>query len=613
MSTKHRDAAEFETFYKDVRSRLLLQTWALTGDLTASRKAVQDALVIAWHHWRKVGRLDAIGREDWVRPIAWRHALRRHSVPHFPRAQEGDEEAQATLEALAQLPLEERKVLLLTHLTSVTEAVLAREVGITQVRAEQALRSATRTFALARSALPVDVLSTFASMAAHVETVRWPRPTILTRAGAARRRTHTAVALALAVAAFAGSGFAVTDRTGDRPSLNALSLHHRDDLTGGPTGEYKLGPATLVTPAQVGAALGGTWTTTLTSDDRKGAVVLPCQRGAMADPHPRATLVRTYTGAKKSITSAQATVASTSTPAAEAAYAKVLGWYGACRDSRVQLLGAEQVAGVGDAASLVLLRSWTAPTRTIAVGIARTGILTTAVAGTVPTAKTDNPTVAGTTTLLGDAVQQLCHLPGHGACTSQPTASVALPPAAGAEPALVNEADLPPVAGVAQPWVGTPPAPATTNLAATRCDQASFTGPGISHALTRSFVIPTAKGLAPQFGLTETIGSFGGQKAASAYLDDIRQKLTTCPKKDLGSHVDQLSNISSPDRDITAWRVRVETSQKSDSAIVYLMAIVRQGASVAQIGFIPSGNVTMSDADFTSLAARAADRLTYLK
>ncbi len=47
--------------------------------------------------------------------------------------------------------------------------------------------------------------------------------------------------------------------------------------------------------------------------------------------------------------------------------------------------------------------------------------------------------------------------------------------------------------------------------------------------------------------------------------------------------------------------------------MTYLMAIVRTGAGVAQVGFVPSGKVTMTDSDFTALAQRAADRLTYLK
>lgn len=611
MRNRQRDATDFEAFYKDVRSRLLLQTWALTGDLTAGRKAVQDALAIGWHHWRKIGRRSPAEREDWVRPIAWRHALRRHSVPHFHRGKpEGDEEAQATLDALGHLPLEQRKVFLLAHLSTVDEQTLSREIGITHARAEQALHAAVRDFNLARSATPISVDAAFASMTSEVESVRWPRATILTRAGSARRRAHTAVGLGLAVAAFAGSGFAVTDAAGDRPSLDDLSLHHRSDASLQPAG-YSLSASTLVDPAEVRTALGGAWTTTLTSDDVSSAVALPCQSGVLADPHPRAALGRSFVGDKKTITSAQTTVASTSTTTARAAYTRALGWYGGCRDSRVQLLQTQQVSGIGDQASVLLLRSWTDPTRTIAVGVARTGILTTAVAGTIPVAKKDGPAVAGATTLLGDAVRQLCQLPGAGACATKPAATVASPPPYGVDPAMVNEADLPPVDHVGQPWVGTAPAPATTNVAATRCDDASFTGHGISHARTRSFVIPTAKGLAPQFGLTETIGSFAKQKAASTFVDGIRHKLATCPKTDLGSHVTPLRTTADDDADLTAWRVRVETS-KTES-VVYLMAIVRNGTSVAQVGFVPSDKVTMTDTDFTALAQRAADRLTYLK
>jgi hypothetical protein len=43
------------------------------------------------------------------------------------------------------------------------------------------------------------------------------------------------------------------------------------------------------------------------------------------------------------------------------------------------------------------------------------------------------------------------------------------------------------------------------------------------------------------------------------------------------------------------------------------MSVVRHCSAVAQIGFVPSGDVTMDDTAFTDLATRAADRLTYLK
>ena len=37
---------EFDAFYKDARERLLMQTYALTGDLPAARSAVRDAFLV---------------------------------------------------------------------------------------------------------------------------------------------------------------------------------------------------------------------------------------------------------------------------------------------------------------------------------------------------------------------------------------------------------------------------------------------------------------------------------------------------------------------------------------------------------------------------------------
>src|SRR5215212_1597200 len=104
--TAMQDPAAFDEFYKSTRTRLLQQTLALTGDLPASRSAVRDAFVAAWHHWRKVSRLE--DPEGWVRPLAWRHAQRRHSARIFHRDRKLDPEIRATLDALAKLPLTQR-------------------------------------------------------------------------------------------------------------------------------------------------------------------------------------------------------------------------------------------------------------------------------------------------------------------------------------------------------------------------------------------------------------------------------------------------------------------------------------------------------------------------
>src|ERR671921_271619 len=67
---------DFDEFYLASRRRLVLETYALTGDLSAARTAVRDAFEAASHHWRKVSRLP--DPEEWVRPRAWAMAQRRH-------------------------------------------------------------------------------------------------------------------------------------------------------------------------------------------------------------------------------------------------------------------------------------------------------------------------------------------------------------------------------------------------------------------------------------------------------------------------------------------------------------------------------------------------------
>ena len=210
-------ADEFDEFYKSTRTALLQQTFALTGDLPASRGAVRDAFVAAWHHWRKVSRLD--DRGGWVRPLAWRHAQRRHSARIFHRDRKLDPDIRATLDALAKLPLSQRKVLLLTHLTDVSMPDIAREVGLTLHDAEQRLQLASSQLAMQREVPTTGIRPLFEPLRAHVADTRWPRVTIIRRAGTTRRRAHTAVGAVAVVGALVLGGAAVTDAQGVKPSL----------------------------------------------------------------------------------------------------------------------------------------------------------------------------------------------------------------------------------------------------------------------------------------------------------------------------------------------------------------------------------------------------------
>ena len=100
-----KDPDEFDQFYKDVRDRLLVLTYCLTGDLSSSRAAVRDAFVspgttgARCRSWRTRG----------VDPGACAHAQRRHTAKLWHREKGLDPEAKATLDALGKLSQHQRR------------------------------------------------------------------------------------------------------------------------------------------------------------------------------------------------------------------------------------------------------------------------------------------------------------------------------------------------------------------------------------------------------------------------------------------------------------------------------------------------------------------------
>jgi DNA-directed RNA polymerase specialized sigma24 family protein len=616
-------ADEFDAFYKNARTALLQQTFALTGDLPASRSAVRDAFVAAWHHWRKVSRLE--DREAWVRPLAWRYAQRRHSARIFHRDRKLDPGIRATLDALAKLPMTQRKVLLLTQLTDVSMVDMAREVGLPLHEAEQRLQTATSQFAMNRDVPTTAVRPLFEPLLEHVSDARWPRVTIVRRAGTARRRTHTAVGAVAAVGALALGGALVTDAQGVMPSLeNARSsgvAALRLDPSDGP-GEAKESAASdpdvppvaiadddLVTLDQLGDRVPGRWRQAGTGGARTG-ILMPCQSTRFADPSGVASAVQRFKApARKNQsqrTMVQAVEVSTSNRSARAAYDAILGWFAGCSDARVQLVSTHDVDRVGDDAKVLVLRSWKRPETTMVAGIARTGR-----ASTVTFTRTQDvrrADLAGAADLLADAVNGLCSLPDTGACAEQPELTASAPLPVGEVPSMLVEVDLPPVAGVDRPWIGTEAKVAQANLAASRCDGTRFDAKPMKRNMTRSFVIPEAR-LSELFGLTETVGLLP-EKQASRFIDNVRTKLRNCADRQLGTEVVRVAEMSTRHQDLSVWHVTSEISE--NESVTYLMGIMRDGGAVAQIGFVPDGKVQMAPGAFFTLVHRALDRLPQL-
>jgi DNA-directed RNA polymerase specialized sigma24 family protein len=615
------DPTAFDDFYKSTRTRLLQQTFALTGDLPASRGAVRDAFVAAWHHWRKVSRLE--DPEAWVRPLAWRHAQRRHSARIFHRDRKLDPQVRATLDALAKLPLVQRKVLLLTHLTDMSMPDIAREVGLTLHDAEARLQTATSQLSMAREVPTTSIRPLFEPLLAPADDARWPRVTIVRRAGTARRRTHTAAGALAVVGAVVLGGAVVTDAQGVRPSLEsartsgvaAVRLGTGSPAPGGDrdastaAAPVSIDDEDLVAVDQVNNRLPGMWREVGTEADT--GIVMPCQSTRFADPSGTAAAVRQYkTPARKGQprrSLVQSVEVSASARTARTSYQTMLGWFGGCSDARMQLLSTYSVGRVGDDAVVMVLRSWKRPETTVVAGVARTGRASTVTV--TRTRGTARPDVTAAARLLGDAVNGLCVLPEAGTCAGVPDVAPTGPVPAGEVPAMLSAVDLPPVAGIDRPWVGTEARVANTNLAASRCDSTSFRVAKMRHSMTRSFVIPQAR-LSDLFGLTETVGYLPGPRARS-FVAGVRAKLRTCADNQLGTDVVRVADLSSKMQDLTVWHVRVEISD--NQTVTYLMGIIRDHGSVAQVGFVPDGKVQMAPGAFITLVHRALDRLPALE
>lgn len=605
----------FDAFYRRTRTRLLVQTWALTGDRPAAVKAVRDAYVTCAQHWVKVRLLDdthadtgGSEREDWLRPIAWGRAQGRHTVPHFHRAAQIDEEAAATLAAVASLSSLHRRVLLLSHLSTANLAQLAREVGLSTRRAERELHEAIARFAAHREVAPSEVQAAFEPLFADAVRQPWPDSSSLLRIGASRRVVHLAAGAVAVVAVCVGAGVAVSWNG----HINAdLSQKHWSSVTPGTTVQVSanslLPISDLSKLGDVSGAVGDGAQPKLPPAAAKSSAahVLACLGGAGSTTDSHVATWRTVGTSASSGWVTEAVRSSSDVNQASADYNALLTWYDGCPSVRLQLQETYVVKGVGDQAAIAQLHNFDGTGRTVLVGVAQTGSLTTIV-GTSQHVSTSPTTVARG---LAALTERLCHAPGAGTknCVAKPVVTPGTLPRLSSHPGLLGTVDLPAVADINLPWAAPPATAANRNLAATPCDHTSFSAARSS--VTRVFLIPEAKQLAPTFGITETIGTFSSQGAASAFQDAIKGKLDSCQKNDLGSHVSLIPVPGLPSTvDAFAWQIQFQTS--ANNSVTYDMAAISAGLSAAQLSFVPDGSHTISDQDFAALVVRAAARLS---
>ncbi len=620
-----RDPEEFDAFYKSVRDRVLLETYALTGDLPVSRAAVRDAFAVTWHHWRKVSRLD--DPEASLRPLAWGRAQRRHTARIWHRGKDLDADVKATLDALSKLSVPQRKALILTHLSPLSLVAISREVGLPQADVERELQTAAAQFAISRDTSTTEIRAHLEHLRTVTETVRWPRVSIVRRAGAARRRTHTLVGVAGTALVLIAGGIFVSQGNTSTASLDEETFDTPPTASAKPVEAPTLTDDVLLAAADLGPLDSKmTWVEARTDDNASGnGLSLPCQTQRYADPGGSGAFVRTFEGTGPKATGGKAkgkkkakaaprakstawelVELSGSEKAAKAAYTTVNGWFAGCLAERTQLLSVHRVGQVGDDARVYTLRTWKGTPRTLRVGVARSGQMTVTTVSRVDGLQVNPRKPAA---LLAAAVNGVCSAPGGNACAGEPAIKEIDAPVAGMVPGMLSEFDLPPIGRAPGPWIGTEPVKAKVNVASTRCDRTNFTGKSVRKNLTRTFLFP-AVDKANEFGLTETVGIFSPGNAR-AFVRDVRRRVGECADTAFGTEVSQLRNFAGKNTDVTAWNISMEISDKD--SVQFLMAIVRSGGSVAQVGFVPSQAMSMDRADFLDLVDRALVRLPRLQ
>jgi RNA polymerase sigma-70 factor, ECF subfamily len=126
---------EFDALYLACRDRLVMQVAAVCDDRIEAMDFVQEAFVRAWARWPRIGRYD--DPEGWIRRVAvnlaigrWRTArrmtLQRDVVP--PTLPISPDQ-QTTIEALARLPMNQRRAMVLHYLADLSVEDVAREMA----------------------------------------------------------------------------------------------------------------------------------------------------------------------------------------------------------------------------------------------------------------------------------------------------------------------------------------------------------------------------------------------------------------------------------------------------------------------------------------------------
>lgn len=127
---------EFNNFYSSTSATALKATYAVCGDRQVAYDATVDAYRRAWRDWTKIRNHNPLG---WVRNEAWKLTSLSRSTHPLRRRHEEDADGEL-LEALQELQVDHRRLIVLLTLGQSDLEEASREVG---VPAQQGIEAVT--------------------------------------------------------------------------------------------------------------------------------------------------------------------------------------------------------------------------------------------------------------------------------------------------------------------------------------------------------------------------------------------------------------------------------------------------------------------------------------
>ncbi len=593
---------DFDTFYYAHRRALLHQTYAVTGDLESARFVVHEAYVRAWQRWRRVAARD--DPNAWVRTQAWRLACRHVRAGANGRGRPSE------LGDLSSMSTAERRAVVLRDLARLSDDQIAKETGTPPAAVRELIHSATASMPDSAVAGLGDTLTALRTTADSTPMSRAPA---VRRDGERRRRRRTGGLLAAAAVLAGGGAVVALALSGDSDDSSdvgttAASPDPRPGATAASRApEVRLSRSELLDVAAVTRLQPDrTWAVaSTTAGSAPARRVYGCPPSASPPPAPTQAWTRSFTGGGPHALAAQTVELAGSERTAARAYAETTGWAAACRIPRTTLLRSYSLPGIGDAASLLVLRQSpsSAPPTVVAVAVARTGSVTTSVVEVTP--EPVPVRVGALAETLGTSVSQLCG-DGAGSCAADPTLRLVGPPEYGDAPGFLAPVDLVPVPGTAGGWVGTTPVRVTDNPSATLCDEADFRG--TRDAGSRAFVLPAAKNVPLRFGLSETVGTLPDPHRAVSFLDEVRRNVDACEQRELSATVLESNRADVSPVHALIWTFQFQINAKAQT-VYYRVAVVRRHNQVAEVTMSPGEGFDVTDADFAAMVVRAGERL----